>query len=259
MISFKKFHGAGNDFIMIDNRENLVAQEDKETFAVKWCERRFGIGSDGVIFIENHPTLDFEMDFLNPDGSRSFCGNGSRCAVAFAKQIGMCSNDVNFQAVDGHHKASIDDGLVNVKMGDVMDVVQQDEALILHTGSPHYIKFVNNLKTLDVVVEGRKIRYSDTYKLDGINVNFIEEVGDGHIAIRTYERGVENETLACGTGATAAALAYVISKQSALSEVKLTALGGELKVKFNQQSSNHFTDVWLIGPAEEIFKGIIDG
>jgi len=259
MIPFSKFHGAGNDFIMIDNRDKKVADAVKEKLAQKWCERRFGVGSDGIIFIENNPDHDFEMDFLNPDGSRSFCGNGSRCAVAFAKQLGICQNDLTFLAVDGSHQAKIVGNQVQIQMGKVNGVETKNQDMILHTGSPHYIIFSTDIEEVNIIPEAHNIRYSQEYKTDGINVNFVQELGEGAIAIRTYERGVENETLACGTGATAAALAYVAKKEIHVDEVQVKARGGDLSVNLKTDDFNQFHEIWLNGPAEFVFKGVLNG
>lgn len=259
MITFSKFHGAGNDFIMIDNRDKKVLDSNKEELAKKWCQLRFGIGADGVIFVENSTSCDFVMDFLNPDGSRSFCGNGSRCAVAYSKKLGMIGDELTFEAVDGVHEARIVGEQIQVKMGDVNGIEMLDQDMILHTGSPHYIIFTENIGEIDLIAEAHKIRYADRFKKSGINVNFIEEIAMGKIAIRTYERGVENETLACGTGATAAALAYVARNRSQIKTIEVQARGGNLSVNLSTEDFNQFRNIWLNGPAEFVFKGELNG
>lgn len=257
MISFFKYHGAGNDFIMIDNRQKQFAG-DKVKFAQKWCERRFGVGSDGVIFIEEDTEVDFLMDFYNPDGSQSFCGNGSRCAVAFAKELGIIGNETSFRAIDGIHRGLISGDQVEIKMGDVVGVERIENDYFIHTGSPHYISYCGMNDTRDIVEYGKSIRYSERYQHDGTNVNLIKEISVDHIDLRTYERGVENETFACGTGATAAALSFAFKNQLDEGCVKVDVKGGELKVKFKRNIDN-FSDVWLIGPAEKVYSGVING
>ena len=257
MIEFTKYHGAGNDFIMIDNR-SAHFKGDKVAFAQKWCSRRFGIGSDGMIFIEKWGDGDFNMDFYNPDGSQSFCGNGSRCAVAFAKSLEIIKNKAHFLAVDGEHQAQVEIEDFHIKMSDVFSIEQIGDDLFIDTGSPHYLIQCDNTDSLNVVSEGQLIRYSDRFKEEGVNVNFIEDIESQRIKLRTYERGVENETLACGTGATAAALSFAYRNELKKGEVNVQVKGGELKVKFDRME-NGFTNVWLIGPAVEVYKGVIDG
>ncbi len=258
MINFYKYQGAGNDFIMIDNRQHQF-KGDKEQLAIELCKRRFGIGSDGLIFIENDDESDFLMEFLNPDGSRSFCGNGSRCAVKFAHFLGCFKgNKTSFKAIDGIHKAELIDDLVTIEMKDVSEIRQIEEDYFIHTGSPHYIKYFKQIDNLNLIDFGRSIRYSDTYKKEGTNVNAVEELTPKHIKVRTYERGVENETLACGTGVTACALSYAHLNHLTNDSLTIDAVGGRLKVSFKQKSNGSFTDIWLTGPAEFVFKGVYD-
>ncbi|HIP36279.1 MAG TPA: diaminopimelate epimerase [Crocinitomix sp.] len=257
-MKFYKYHGAGNDFILIDNRQH-VFKGDKIQFAIDICKRRFGVGSDGLIFIENDDTADFLMDFLNPDGSRSFCGNGSRCAVKFAHFIEIFTQQqVTFKAIDGIHKAELIDNLVKIEMKNVSTTQQLGNDYFIHTGSPHYIKYYNSIDDLNIINFGKKIRYSDTYKKEGTNVNAVEIINNNHLKIRTYERGVENETLACGTGVTACALSYAKLKKLTNNTVNVDAVGGKLSVSFKQQADGSFTDIWLIGPAEFVFSGSYD-
>lgn len=253
-ISFYKYQGTGNDFVMIDNR-NLIFDKTNLALVTDLCDRRFGIGADGVILIENCSSSDFEMIYFNPDGSQSLCGNGSRCAVMFAKFLGMIENETNFTAIDGEHYARIEEEQVFLKMHDVDVFEEINDDYLIDTGSPHYIKYVSSVDNIDPVSEGRKVRYSDRFKEKGVNVNFLEKVGEDSLKIRTYERGVENETLSCGTGCTAAALSLGINND--ISSVNLRAIGGDLKVDFRKEDDK-FTNIYLIGPAKQVFKGEIE-
>ncbi len=256
-IEFVKYHGAGNDFILVDNRDKRYDFINADWIKLL-CDRRFGVGADGFIAI-NGSVLDFEADYSNSDGSKSFCGNGARCAVAFANEIGIHRSAYRFDAIDGVHQAAFQEDLVALEMLPVSEVQIVQHDFILHTGSPHYIRFVSDLDQLDVFESGRAIRYSDTFKEQGINVNFIEEIPNG-IAIRTYERGVEDETLACGTGITAAALAYAIKNDLfGKQRIAVKALGGNLTVSFNRLGEQQFEEIVLIGPAQRVFKGVFEG
>lgn len=259
MIDFYKYQGAGNDFILIDNRQGIF-EGDKVNFAQKYCNRRFGIGSDGIIFIEECDEAKFEMDFYNPDGSQSFCGNGSRCAVAFAKFLGIVDAEMIFKAIDGLHHAQLLGDQVKIGMNQFGGIEKIGQDDFIDTGSPHYISYCQSNDVRDIVSYGKSIRYSERFKSEGTNVNLIEEIADHHIAIRTYERGVENETLACGTGATACGLSYAAHQQSNLSGVVLVDVkGGALKIHYDKTNQKDvFTNIWLEGPAEFVFKGIID-
>ncbi|TXB66102.1 diaminopimelate epimerase [Vicingus serpentipes] len=255
-IPFFKYQGTGNDFVMIDNRINLF---DKTNISAiqHLCDRRFGIGSDGLILIENLPDFDFNMVFFNPDGSQSFCGNGSRCAVAFAKFLGIIDNQAYFNSTDGEHEAWVSaNGDISLKMHDVKLIEKGDGYYFINTGSPHYIKEETNLKELDVVSEGREIRYNDRFKEEGTNVNFVK-YNQESLDIRTYERGVEGETLSCGTGVTAAALSWADKFKLSAGKVDVNAQGGKLSVGF-KRNENGFNDIWLIGPAQYVFKGEIE-
>ncbi|MCG8575903.1 MAG: diaminopimelate epimerase [Flavobacteriales bacterium] len=256
MIDFYKYQGAGNDFIMIDNRLR-VFEGDKVAFAQKWCDRKFGIGSDGLIFIEEHADLDFVMDFYNPDGSQSFCGNGSRCAMAFAGRLGIIEKGARFEAIDGEHEAHFTNKGVKVKMGDVASVDQINEDHFIDTGSPHYISYEEGEELRDIVDYGKAIRYSDQYKEEGTNVNLIEVVDAYNIRVRTYERGVEDETFACGTGATACGLSFGFKTHLNEGPVEVEVKGGHLTIHFSKQDEG-FSNVWLEGPAEYVFKGVIN-
>lgn len=250
---FYKYQGTGNDFIVFDGRnwEEIPSLDVVENL----CERKFGVGSDGLIILKSHSEADFEMLFYNPDGSQSFCGNGSRCAVAFAKYLGVVKESAHFLAIDGEHDAIIhNNGNVSILMNDVQEIIKGDSFYFLDTGSPHHICYTNGIQDLNVVEEGRAIRYSDPYGEKGANVNFLEEVDASTIKIRTYERGVENETLSCGTGVTASALSLAVKNDLVEGEIDVMAMGGELKVSFKKEGDT-YTDIWLTGPAKQVFKG----
>ena len=251
-IHFYKYQGTGNDFVMIDNRDKTFPRADLDLIA-HLCDRRFGVGADGVILIERHTDADFEMIYYNPDGSQSLCGNGSRCAVMFANYLGIIQDKTKFLAVDGIHEAYISKGKVHLLMHDVQSFEQIGEDFLIDTGSPHYIKYVQQLDQKDMIKEGHAIRYSERFNEIGVNVNLIENTGQG-LSIRTYERGVEAETLSCGTGCTAAALAYGLTHD--VQKVTLIAKGGELEVHFKREQSG-FKDIYLVGPAEAVFEGNI--
>jgi diaminopimelate epimerase len=261
-IKFYKYQGTGNDFIIIDNRKEKFPYKNTHLVAFL-CDRKFGIGADGLMLLQNKKGYDFEMVYYNSDGNpSSMCGNGGRCLVAFAQHMGVVKKKAKFIAVDGEHLAEIiaKDGnslQVKLKMQEVkkIDIVKTD--LFLNTGSPHYIKFVKGLDKTDVFNEGRKIRYSDRFKKEGTNVNFLE-YKNKCLQVRTYERGVENETLSCGTGVTAAALAYAyVQKNKKMNTLNIDTPGGLLKVHFTQTGKSSFKNIWLEGPATFVFEGKI--
>lgn len=253
---FVKYQGTGNDFVMVDNRSgkwNSLSLEQIRTI----CDRRFGVGADGLILINTHPTHAFEVDYYNADGSKSFCGNGARCSVAFAKTLGIPVDHVRFMAIDGEHEATEKDGIVSLRMNPVNAVSKENKDFVLYTGSPHYIRFVENTSDVDVFNEGRAIRYSDTYKEEGINVNFVASHSPVTIDVVTYERGVEDETLSCGTGVTAAALVQAVMQSLyGLQTIAIQTKGGQLQVRFNRTGETTFDSIDLIGPAERVFEGI---
>lgn len=255
-INFWKYHGTGNDFVMIDDRDSVFPDANKE-LVVALCHRRFGIGSDGLILIRNHAEYDFEMIFFNPDGSQSFCGNGSRCAVAFARDIGIKKEQYRFLSTDGSHEAYLlENGEVKLSMHSVQGYTTYGDDLFIHTGSPHYIRFCEKLDEVDLIAVGRAVRYGDLFKSKGgTNVNFVQVASD-RVRVRTYERGVEDETWSCGTGVTAVALASAI-KYAHTSPVNIAVKGGDLKVFFTREGEDRFSDIWLQGPAQAIFKGQI--
>ncbi len=258
-LEFFKYEGAGNDFILVDNRA-LTINHQRPELIQKLCHRRFGIGADGIIFLQQTKDFDFEMIYYNADGHpSSMCGNGGRCIVAFAKFLGIIKTRTNFLAVDGPHYATISEkgDWVSLQMINVDTIKKDKEAFVLNTGSPHYVTCVNNLKELDVYHEGKSIRYNDVYKTNGINVNFIEDKGD-HYFVRTYERGVEDETYACGTGVTAAAVAMAKKKnKTGLINTTIKVLGGALNVRFHTDGKT-FTDLFLEGPATFVFTGHVE-
>ena len=255
-IPFHKYQATGNDFIMIDNRENIFPK-DNLILIEQLCNRKFGIGSDGLILIEEHNEVDFNMIFFNPDGSQSLCGNGSRCAVNFARAIGMIDNDnTTFMAYDGMHSATIKGDLVELSMNNVQNVSQLEDGIFVDTGSPHFVRFVEDVHDVDIIPEGSAIRYSDAYQPAGTNVNFVQQLGDRTIFVRTYERGVENETLSCGTGVTGAAIAA--STLGIKAPISVSTKGGELTVNYKQMDNGSFENITLCGPAKMVFEGRIE-
>ncbi|MEJ1236600.1 diaminopimelate epimerase [Chryseolinea sp. T2] len=261
-IHFYKYQATGNDFVVIDNRDGVVSLSADQISRI--CDRRFGVGADGVMLIENDPKLNFNLKYYNSDGSQSLCGNGSRAAVSFASRLGMINGKATFNAYDGGHIAELfPEGTVKFKLNDVKTVSQQGDDLFINTGSPHYIKFVSDVRNYPVVAEGRKIRYSEAYKPGGTNVNFVSLDADNTIFVRTYERGVEDETLSCGTGVTAAALAASLRGYS--SPVRIKTLGGDLSVDFEKAptsqpdtQSDSFKQIFLSGPAKMVFEGDLE-
>ena len=258
IIHFEKYQGTGNDFVMLDN---LSGQYDLLTIEQisHLCDRRFGVGADGLIKINRHADYDFEVDYYNSDGSKSFCGNGARCAVKFAGTLGLAIDNCRFLGIDGEHKAQFKNGLVYLDMLPVGTIEQLKDAFVLQTGSPHYVKFSEDLSTENIVEYGKSIRYSDQFKKDGINVNLVKRVANDSIQIETYERGVEDETLSCGTGATACALVLATTENRIGDyEISVAVKGGNLKVAYSYLGNNSFENIQLIGPAECVFKGTMD-
>jgi diaminopimelate epimerase len=261
-VHFYKYQATGNDFVVIDNREGKIELSVEQISRL--CDRRFGVGADGLMLIEKDPGLNFNLQYFNSDGSQSLCGNGSRAAVSFASRLGMINGKATFNAYDGGHVAELfPSGLVKFKLNDVSKVVAQGEDLFIHTGSPHYIRFVNDIKNYPVVEEGRKIRYSEAFKPGGTNVNFVALEADNTIFVRTYERGVEDETLSCGTGVTAAALAA--SLKGYRSPIRIRTLGGDLSVDFERAKTAQpdaqtvgFQEIFLSGPAKMVFEGDLE-
>ncbi|WP_026461678.1 diaminopimelate epimerase [Adhaeribacter aquaticus] len=255
-LTFYKYQGTANDFVMVDNR-NLHFDVTNQKLVHFLCERRIGIGADGLILLQNREGYDFEMVYFNADGRLgSMCGNGGRCTVQFAKQLGVITDKAYFLAADGDHYATIsDEGLVSLKMNDVQAIECSDDFYYLNTGSPHYVSFVEELTNYDVFEKGKNIRYNDRFQAEGTNVNFAElPVETNELFVRTYERGVEDETFSCGTGVTATAIAA--SYKGLASPVKIKTLGGKLEVSFNRDGEK-VTDIYLTGPAQLVFEGKI--
>lgn len=255
MIEFFKYQGTGNDFVMIDNRDLQFPKQDTPLIK-QLCDRKFGIGADGLILLEDDTQSDFKMVYYNADGNEStMCGNGGRCIVAFAKQLGIIDNTAAFLAVDGMHHATIDNELVSLQMIDVDAVENHGDYYFVNTGSPHHITLVEDLEDCDVYNLGKSIRYSSRYSSGGTNVNFVKKINDSTFKIRTYERGVEDETLSCGTGATAVALAMHHTQQTISNHITILVEGGTLTISFTKEKN--YKNIFLTGPAQLVFKGFI--
>lgn len=252
--TFYKYQGTGNDFVMIDNRTKTFPKQKTDIIS-HICDRHFGIGADGLILIENDDDVDFRMIYFNADGSETFCGNGGRCAVAFAKQLHIIENSTNFVAVDGPHFAEINNDIVSLKMIDVDEIEVNENHVFAYTGTQHHVEIVENLENYPVFENGKKIRYS--YKNPGSNVNFVEQVDETTFKVRTYEKGVENETLACGTGVTAVAIAMHKTNKTNSNNLVLPVLGGTLQVSFTEENGL-YKNVFLKGPATFVFSGDIE-
>jgi len=255
MLTFYKYQGTGNDFVMVDNREGVISKENN-TLINSLCDRRFGVGADGLILLENSNTTDFKMVYFNADGNEgSMCGNGGRCIVAFANFLNIIDKNTKFEAVDGLHVATIKDGVVSLQMQDVTSINDNGSSVFLDTGSPHHVQFEEHISDFDIKTVGRNIR-DEVYGAEGSNINFVKKINDSTFRLRTYERGVEDETLACGTGATAVAIAMNYLKETKANEIKLNVEGGELQVSFDLNGGD-YTNVFLIGKAVQVFKGKI--
>lgn len=254
-VTFFKYQGTGNDFIMIDNRQQLFPKNNADLIE-SLCDRKFGIGADGLILLENDEMSDFRMVYFNADGREgSMCGNGGRCFVAFAHFLQVIGQKVVFDAADGLHEATIKDGIISLKMQNVSEIKIRPEAIFMDTGSPHHIQLVNDLEKLDVFKEGARLRYG-LYGKKGSNINFVTPKDDGTFSVRTYERGVEDETLSCGTGVTAVALAMHRKGKTKEQKVEIHTEGGTLYVEF-EESAEGYENIFLIGPAKQVFKGEI--
>jgi diaminopimelate epimerase len=254
---FYKYEGTGNDFVLIDNR-NLDFPKNNLKLIEQFCNRRFGIGGDGLILLENDSASDFKMVYYNSDGNQSsMCGNGGRCLVAYAKKIGVIQNNATFMAMDGLHHAIIDsNSLVSLQMIAVTEIKINLDYVFLNTGSPHHVVLVDNLSNFDVKKEGAKIRHSSLYGKEGCNVNFVTQITENKFAIRTYERGVEDETLSCGTGATAVAIAMHALRKTTHNNIVINVEGGMLEVTFTIENGV-YNEVLLKGPATFVFEGLI--
>lgn len=254
-LSFYKYQGNGNDFVIIDDRENILVG-CTGNLARRLCHRRWGIGADGLVVIQAHTAYDFAMTYHNADGSQSLCGNGSRCAVYLAQQLGIIDRKAHFLTTDGPHRAHIKGHLVYLQLHNVSSIQFLHNGYLLDTGSPHYVQWVEDCINLDVFTKGREIRNSPPFQKNGVNVNFVQLRKDNSLYVRTYERGVEDETLSCGTGAVAAALAA--TTRGYMSPVTVSSPGGVLRVSFKHGVVGGFQDVCLVGPARLVFQGLID-
>jgi diaminopimelate epimerase len=253
---FHKYQGTGNDFIIIDDREQSFQLDTKDIAAL--CHRRFGVGADGLMLLQNADGYDFRMVYFNADGTEgSMCGNGGRCLVRFAADQKIIHEKAHFIAIDGPHLAHVEDETISLQMQDVMDIAQHDDDYFTNTGSPHVVRFVQQVQFTDVKNIGAAIRYSEAYQnQQGTNVNFVSKLDPETLFVRTYERGVEDETYSCGTGVTAAALISNATK-GMQSPIQIKTLGGELAVQFEGNSSVGFSQIFLIGPAKHVFTGEI--
>jgi len=254
--SFYKYQGTGNDFVLIDNRQ-LQFSKNNTKLIHQLCDRKFGIGADGLILLENDTEYDFKMVYYNSDGNEStMCGNGGRCIVAFANFLGVIKNETTFRAIDGKHYATIDDDIVNLQMQDVSTIEQHDGYVFLNTGSPHHVTFTDEISQIDIKVKGAAIRYGAPYFEEGANVNFVKKLSDTEFRVRTYERGVEDETLSCGTGVTAVALAMYHLQETTANTITLQVEGGTLQVSFELDATT-YKNIFLKGKATQVFKGEI--
>jgi len=255
-IDFYKYQGAGNDFVIVDNRNNLFPKEDHQRIQTI-CDRKFGIGADGLMLLEDADHVDFKMTYYNADGKvGSMCGNGGRCMVAFAKSLGLFEQKTSFEALGEIYSASVTGDVVHLKMMDVNEIEVHPDHVFLDTGSPHHISFSDDLSQVDVYKQGREIRYGAPYYEVGSNVNFVEKINENTFKVRTYERGVEDETLSCGTGVTAAALASFHVNKTRATSIHILTLGGDLHIEF-EKAKYGYKNIILTGPATFVFKGSI--
>ena len=253
-VHFYKYQGTGNDFVIIDNR-NKEFPIDNTQLIEQLCDRKFGIGADGLILLENSDTTDFKMVYFNADGNQSsMCGNGGRCIVAFAKYLNIIDTETSFMAIDGIHYATINGNRVNLQMSNIENIEVQDSHIFLNTGSPHHIEYVENVSEIDVKNLGKEIRNGAPYFQEGTNVNFVEQVNPNTFKVRTYERGVEDETLSCGTGVTAVAIASNYLEKTNEETINIETLGGKLSVNFIKENTI-FKSVFLNGPTQLVFQG----
>ena len=259
-VKFYKYQGTGNDFVMIDNRITYNLTKEHTELVKRLCDRKFGIGADGLILLNDKNGYDFEMVYFNSDGNEStMCGNGGRCIIKFAHDLGLTKEKCLFLAIDGPHEGAIlEGGIISLKMKDIDSLEHINAAdVILNTGSPHYVRFVDNAAGVDIVKEARSIRYNDRFAKDGINVNFVECLGTAEIFVRTYERGVEDETLSCGTGVVASSLAFAEGTANEIRAVSVKTPGGQLSVNF-EVAGEGYKNVYLMGPAQKVFEGTIE-
>lgn len=256
IIKFQKYQGTGNDFIIIDNTD-LSFPSENISLIKQLCDRKFGIGCDGLILINPSDSSDYLMNYYNSDGNLgSMCGNGARCSVKFAQNINIIKNKTVFTAFDGLHDALIYDDQITLSMKPVNDIINYGNDLFLDTGSPHYVQLVSDIENIDVFSQGRLIRNNSIFKNNGVNVNFVQVISKSEFSVRTYERGVENETLSCGTGVTAVALAMFELNKTSLNKLKIATRGGDLSVKFNKCSKG-YDNIKLTGNVKMVYSGEI--
>lgn len=254
-LTFYKYQGTGNDFIMIDGREEIPSLSQK--VIAQLCHRRFGIGADGLIILAPHSELDFRMIYYNSDGGEStMCGNGGRCIARFAADLKTVGETMKFMAIDGEHQATLINDEVALQMIDVEEISTLGDDYFADTGSPHHIAFADELEEIDLISQARSIRYNDHYRQEGVNVNFVK-VEDNALSMRTYERGVEDETYSCGTGVTAAAIIAHAAGKIKIQSVAVHTKGGNLKLSFSLSADGKYQDIWLQGPASYVYKGEI--
>jgi diaminopimelate epimerase len=258
MIHFYKYQGTGNDFVLLDNRAGDYNTLDQKNIQLL-CDRHVGIGADGLMLLSNSEEADFQMTYFNSDGNQStMCGNGGRCMIRFAHDLGIKKSAYCFTAIDGLHLAELDAfGEIRIKLNASFPPKLYEQDQIIHTGSPHYVKLVDDVTNINIKIKGAAIRNSDAFKSEGINVNFVQVIHENELYVRTYERGVEDETLSCGTGVTAAALSFR-KFEPGHHQIKINTPGGQLKVDFIQLDNGGFEEVWLSGPAEFVFQGEIN-
>jgi diaminopimelate epimerase len=255
---FFKYHGTGNDFIILQDPDGSIEMLLDSSMIHEMCRRHFGIGADGLMLLQKSSGYGFRMVYYNADGKEStFCGNGSRCITALAHHLGWIGDETWFVASDGDHNARVSkDGDIAVKMISVKSITANDQEYILNTGSPHLVRFVENLDETDLIKTAREIRYSDRWREEGININLVQ-IQENGLKMRTYERGVEDETLSCGTGTTAAALSWAWhNRVEGLGKISVFTPGGQLTVTW-MLGLHGFTDIWLSGPAKLVFEGDI--
>ncbi len=260
IVHFSKYHGTGNDFVMIDGRDLDITVFDSNLIR-QLCDRRFGIGGDGFIILLNAENYDFKMRYFNADGMEgTMCGNGGRCISAFAHHLGITGLEASFEGIDGKHSASIlPNGEIRLKLNDVAGLRRVEDGYLLDTGSPHYVKFVTQLDQLDVNKEGKEIRHQSRFGKGGVNVNFVEMgTSSNKISVRTFERGVEAETFSCGTGVTAAVISSYYHYKSDIFSYHIQTRGGNLNVTFKAQHPSQFTDIFLTGTATRVYQGSIE-
>ncbi|MEA1878609.1 MAG: diaminopimelate epimerase [Bacteroidota bacterium] len=256
-LRFQKWQATGNDFVIIDNRNGILTDLSSEWIS-RICNRNFGVGADGFMFIQNHPELDFEMKYYNADGLEAeMCGNGARSIIGFVKNLRIIDNSTTFQAIDGVHQGWVlRPDYYRIKMVDVDEIIENEKGISLNTGVPHLVIFTEAPDQTDVFQLGKEIRYSKEFAPKGSNVNF-SNYSDNILRMRTYERGVENETLSCGTGAVASAIATEYLNNYGKSTYEVQVPGGKLKVSFERTNKNHFQEIYLEGEAKMVFEGNI--